>query len=298
MRISAAVSLIGSGLLIASPVWGQSPAPSIATAPAIEKVEFNSASRPLGKLMEQRARARGEDPKPTPGEHLEGYLARPEGSGPFPAVVVLPGCAGLTPYVKEELPQQLASWGYVALVVDSWATRRIEPDCMKDPGSVDRVADSYGGFFYLATLPFADRTRVGVLGVADGARIVLTLVQPLPDDWVFNPDKLTFKAGVTYDPMCAEADAKATFPLLLLIGQRDQRYPARACEDLTRNPAVDSAPMELAVFPDAHHGFLEPKWGAGQDMFGYHVEYNREAAADSLQRTRDFLGRTLDTVSH
>src|SRR5689334_7693029 len=160
MRISVAVSWIGFGLLIASPAWGQSPASSNTTAPAVEKVEFNSASRPLGKLMEQRARARGEDPKPTPGEHLEGYLAKPEGSGPFPAVVILPGCAGLTPYVKEGLPQQLASWGYVALVVDSWTTRRIEPNCMNDAGSEDRVADSYGGLFYLATLPFADRTRV------------------------------------------------------------------------------------------------------------------------------------------
>jgi hypothetical protein len=50
-----------------------------------EAVEFNSASRPLGMHTRERALARGEDPKITTGARLLGYLARPPGTGPFPA---------------------------------------------------------------------------------------------------------------------------------------------------------------------------------------------------------------------
>jgi dienelactone hydrolase len=243
--------------------------------------------------MEQRARARGEDPKPTPGASIQAYLAKPEGSGPFPAIVVSPGCAGLTAYLKEALPQRLASWGYVALVIDSLTSRKIEPNCVKETASVDRVADLFGGLFHLAALPFVDRNRVGVMGMDRGAEAVLTLVGPLPEDWVFNPERLTFKAGVIYYPMCAEVSEKRRFPLLLQIGQLDQRSAARVCENLAERKAGDSAPIELAVYPDAHHGFDEPQWGAGQDMFGYRTEYNQKAAEDALSHAQDFLARNL-----
>ena len=171
MKPSILGAILGFGL--ASSSWGQSPPlPSSATSVA-EKVEFESAPRPLGKLMEQRARARGEDPKPTPGDRLQGYLAKPQGRGPFPAVVVMHGC-GPTPYVLETLPPLLASWGYVALSVDSLTTRKVEPNCTKDASSVDRASNSYGGLYYLASLPLVDRNRVGVLGISTGGDVVLS----------------------------------------------------------------------------------------------------------------------------
>ncbi|GEO17384.1 hypothetical protein MAE02_50800 [Microvirga aerophila] len=74
-----------------------------------EKVVFESASRPLGRLQQRRARERGEDPKPTPGEQIEAYRTRPKGKGPFPAVLLLPRCNGFTPSIQETMPQRLAS---------------------------------------------------------------------------------------------------------------------------------------------------------------------------------------------
>ena len=50
---------------------------------------------------------------------LLGYLARPAGDGPFPAVVVLRGCSWYSARGSLELADQLQDWGYVSLTVAS-----------------------------------------------------------------------------------------------------------------------------------------------------------------------------------
>jgi dipeptidyl aminopeptidase/acylaminoacyl peptidase len=157
--------------LLPSAAWAQPADPPSRATFATEKVVFESASRPLGRFQERRARERGEDPKATPGARIEAYLVKPEGNGPFPAVLVLPRCEGLAPYVREGLPQLLASWGYLALAIDSLATRKDAQSCFH--ATVDQFADAFGGLFYLARLPFVDRRRVAFLGIAKGGRSLL-----------------------------------------------------------------------------------------------------------------------------
>ena len=42
-----------------------------------------------------------------PGERIQGYLAKPEGAGPFPAVIGLHGCAGMPDTTKRKLSMNL-----------------------------------------------------------------------------------------------------------------------------------------------------------------------------------------------
>jgi dienelactone hydrolase len=77
--LCCAVGVLGGDALAASPTL----------------VEFEGASHPLGTLQQRLARERGEIPKDIPGDRLQGYLAKPDGNGPFPAVVGLHGCGGL-----------------------------------------------------------------------------------------------------------------------------------------------------------------------------------------------------------
>src|SRR5690349_4121596 len=60
---------------------------------------------------------------------LLGYLARPTGEGPFPAVVVLHGCGGFSSAGSLQLADQLKDWGYVALMVDSLTPRALTTAC-------------------------------------------------------------------------------------------------------------------------------------------------------------------------
>lgn len=66
---------------------------------------------------------------------LRGLLIKPEGSGPFPAVVTLHGCGGLFDkqgnlVAREEAwGQLLTSNGYVVLFPDSFGPRGVSRDC-------------------------------------------------------------------------------------------------------------------------------------------------------------------------
>ena len=53
---------------------------------------------------------------------LEGYLARPEGDGPFPGIVVIHEIFGLNDNMKD-ITRRFADQGYVALAVDLFAGR-------------------------------------------------------------------------------------------------------------------------------------------------------------------------------
>jgi dienelactone hydrolase len=247
-----------------------------------ETVGLESASRPLGRLQERRARERGEVPKPAPGERIEAYLTKPAGNGPFPAVLLLARCSGFTPSVQEAMPQRLASWGFVTLAVDSLATRKVEDPCAN--AAVDHFADAYGALFYLAHLALVDRSRIAVLGLGSGGRIALALADSQGSDLVVNPENLTFRAAIAYYPECGHVSDKLALPVLIMIGRDDQWTRAKSCEDLAAKRAGDGAPLDLTVYPDVRHGFLEPDYMAG---------YDAAAAEDSLQRAKAFLTRNL-----
>ena len=82
-------------------------------AAADETVTFPSARYLVGSLQQRLASERGEPVKRAPDEMIQGYLSRPHGNGPFPAIVHLHGCGGLTAARRAHDAEQITRWGYV-----------------------------------------------------------------------------------------------------------------------------------------------------------------------------------------
>src|SRR5215470_11498320 len=150
---------------------------ALAVTPAV--VEFEGASQPLGGLQRRLARERGENPKDIPGDRLRGFLAKPDGNGPFPAVVALHGCSSLHEAGVQSASERLVSWGYVALLVDSYTTRSIDHTCTPERYEAEqsnifkRTFDAYGALLFLVRQPFVDARRVAVVGSSQGATVAL-----------------------------------------------------------------------------------------------------------------------------
>ena len=80
------------------------------TASAGDLIKFDSAPFIMGQIQQRQARERGEMPTNAP-DAIEGYLSKPDGSGPFPAVVYLHGCNGLSTNTRNRMAELITSWG-------------------------------------------------------------------------------------------------------------------------------------------------------------------------------------------
>lgn len=161
-----------------------------------ELVRFESAPVHVGQLQQRSARERGETPKAA-SETIEGYLSKPEGDGPFSAIVYLHGCDGLS-----EDARTYNARGYVSLMLDSFATRGIKNACTQvTPGLLlTRQGDALGALSYLSSLPFVDSQRIAVIGYPQGAIVALQLASNHQAEIFDVPRDRTFKAAVAYLP--------------------------------------------------------------------------------------------------
>jgi dienelactone hydrolase len=277
---------------------------AVAGSVTVDHVRFESAAMPIGPLQQKQARERGEELKPAPGDLIDGYLARPEGTGPFPAVVHLHGCAGLGPPFKahpggSEWVTQLVSWGYVVLVVDSFTTRNVSEACTQNSyfafkgGIETRELDAFGALRYLSRLGYVDSSRVAMLGFSMGGWTVLASGSPQASDLFDNPDRLAFKAAIAFYPLCTFVPGIMTIPTLILTGASDDWTIAKDCQAMMERRAGAGAPVDLVIYPGAYHAFDASILQPGLVLFGHRLEYNAEAATKATAATREFLARQL-----
>jgi dienelactone hydrolase len=225
---------------------------------------------------------------PGPAAKLRGYLVRPAGQGPFPAVVLLHTCLGL-PMNRRAIERDLAASGYVALFVDDFSSRGLRQTCSVD--FPEGVADAYGALAFLAGESFVDPTRIAVVGYSQGADTALTLSSGRYAAAYAPAPGLAFKAAAAFYPPCAnQGGAGMRIPTLILVGGADEVTPAADCEALARGQAGAAA---LHVFPGAAHGFDNPEFGSGRLVLGMRLAYNRAAAGQARTELERFLKANL-----
>jgi len=222
---------------------------------------------------------------------LTGRLRKPEGDGPFPAVVLLHGCGGVSPKRDDRVIEKLSSLGYAALQVDSFGPRGISSVCTyTGTDAIDilrkRVTDAYDAKRYLANLPFVDGSRIAVIGWSHGGMTTLQALHKEKED--------PFQAAVAFYPACKMPLTNMNAPLLILIGDADDWTPASEC--VSRMPREETSPeVILKVYPGAYHGF--DIVGANRNVRGargmHHLQYQPEAAKDSIIRVKDFLEKYM-----
>lgn len=256
-----------------------------AHADADQPVQLNSAAVMPTPFQERIAQQNGQVLKAVPGTPLKGYLTRPPGEGPFPAVVVLHGCTGLFPSVRRTWSERLSSWGYVALFVDSFSTRGIHETC--DRGLLaDRVYDAYGALDFLSKLSFVDPQRIALSGSSAGATTTLEAVQAGGAERLMEHK---FKAAIAYYPNCSAANGVISVPTLILIGELDDWTPAKKCQEMMTRRSGKGSAVQLDVFKGARHAFASPGLKIGTEDYGHRVEYNAAAADQSVRDVRAFL---------
>jgi dienelactone hydrolase len=234
---------------------------------------------------------------------LLGYLARPDAGlsalasrqfdrvGPYPAVVVLHGCSGVSGH-SIGIADRLGSWGYVALAVDSLSPRGISSAC--GGGLLGQAFDAYAARRYLSTLEDVDPARIAVLGQSMGAGAALYAVDRDLAAQYFTD---RFRAAILYYPGCGIPSANLTAPALILIGEVDQASPVEQCRGMVAHAQPEGAPIALTIYPGVHHNFDVALLTPGVRYRGSWLEYNGPAAKDAEEKIRTFLDAHLAETS-
>jgi dienelactone hydrolase len=216
-------------------------------------------------------------------------LYTPPGAGPFPAVVVLHGCNGVGPHYRS-WARQLAEWGYIALLVDSFRPRNFTEVCNRGMLVPPRLQaqDAFNAADYLRSRTDVRPEKISVIGFSHGGWAVLKAVLA---GVVRPPQTRPFAAAVAFYPGCDPPASALETDTLILIGEADEWTPMERCARWRDLVQPNGHVVRLKSYPGALHGFDAP--GAPHYFAGHFVGRNPAAAADALVETRMFLDAHL-----
>jgi dienelactone hydrolase len=254
-------------------------------------------------------------PAPEPVEipagesRLKGVLFRPEGAGPFPAVVALHGCGGLynsgasIRTVYRDWGQRLAAQGFAVVYPDSHGMRGLGNQCGVRARAArltrDRVADANAARLWLAGQAWVVRERISLLGWSSGGISALWTVRPKTGSAELND----FRSAIAFYPGCGRLNATAwssRVPTLILIGSADEVSSAAVCQQMVAGARGRSARALVHVYAGAHQDFDHPNrplqvrngYAFSVDGSGrIHSGTNAAARADALKRVPEWFSR-------
>ena len=239
---------------------------------------------------------------------LHAQLYKPDGNGPFPTVIGLHGCGGLSANADAVLPryrdwaEQLVKAGYAVLFPDSFGSRELGPQCRVKERKVlarrERVADINASRQWLLQQGWVARDRISLIGWQHGASAVLWAVRPQHASRAIEPD---YRSAVAFYPECrisAGTAWSARVPTLLLIGAKDDISSPPSCKQMMDNARGRSALARIVLYPDAQHDFDRadlPQYAlASSDASAPehgHVGADPEARADAQKQVAAWLAR-------
>jgi carboxymethylenebutenolidase len=212
---------------------------------------------------------------------LNGYLAMPQGKGPFPGLVVIHEWWGLNEQIKA-VTGDLARAGYASLAVDLYrGTVTANPEeAKKLLTAMDwsrGVSDLQEAFRYLSGRGEVRKGKVGSVGWCMGGGFSLGLALSQPD----------LAACVIYYGRLETDTAKLskiTGPVLGFFGQDDASIPVAAVTGFESAMKQAGRAVTVHVYPGAGHAFANP---TRTDA------YRPEATKDSWNKMMSFFAGAL-----
>lgn len=220
-------------------------------------------------------------PGGTPG--LNGYLAYPSGSGPFPGVVVIHEAYGLNDDIRD-IARRLANEGYAALAVDLFAGRSQVICMFRFFGGMLFNSLHHGGIndlrtalTFLQNQPVVNKERLGALGFCLGGNFAVS--------WACTEDRLKVIAPFYgLNPRPLEAVARAC-PVVGSYPEKD--FTANMGRKLDSELERHSVPHDIKIYPGATHSFFNGRRNENPD--------NQAAADDAWARVLAYFRRHLSS---
>jgi dienelactone hydrolase len=196
---------------------------------------------------------------------LAAHLRLPKiGAERLPAVVLLPGSAGLggSGGPIDEWSRELNEMGVATFAVDSFAGRGIIETVSDQTrlGFLNMIVDAYRALELLSKHRQIDPARIAVMGFSRGGKSALfsSLVR---FQKMHGPAELQFAAHIALYPPCNTAyrdDDNVAKPIRVLHGTADDYVPIDPCRGYVERHSKTGKDIRLIEYTGAHHVFDAP----------------------------------------
>jgi len=211
---------------------------------------------------------------------MNSYLAKPEGDGPFAAIIVIHEIFGLNDNIRD-ISRQFAEQGYVALGVDLFSNRnrmvcmlQIIHGMLIRPLNNSMLDDLKSSVTFLQGQPNVDSNRIGAVGFCMGGTYALQLAIT---------DKGMKAASVFYGMNPKPLDAVAeTCPIVGSYPEKD--FTAKAARELEASLTNYNVPHDIKVYENTQHSFYSQQ----------RTPFEVDASKDAWQRMLSFFDTHLD----
>jgi carboxymethylenebutenolidase len=214
-------------------------------------------------------------------ETVHGVLYRPQGVGPFPAIVIIHEYWGLNDWVKQQA-QMFAEHGYVTLAVDLYRGQvatdaEMAHELMRALPQDRGVAYLRSGVAYLKKLKYVKPDRIGAAGWCMGGSFAMQFAIAEPS---LRAVAINYGAPET-DPAQLK---KIHAAILGNFGAQDRGITPKDVADFASAMKAIGHPVDVKEYPDAGHAFQNPTNKTG---------YRPEDTADADSRMFTFFARYL-----
>lgn len=226
------------------------------------------------------------------GPDVRAYVARPQGAGPFPAVMMIHEFYGLNESIVS-LADLLAEEGYLVVAPDTfrgsttaWIPRAIYQVITTRPENVNADLDSV--YAWLQAQPDVDASRIAISGFCYGGRTSLA--------YSLHNDQLAATV-IFYGSPETNSQVLRTLPgpVLGIFGGADQSIPVSQVNAFDAALTEAGVPHEVTIYEGQPHAFVEDAGGVRSG--GAQAEAWNQMLAFLETNLRDASSRAADPVS-
>ena len=227
----------------------------------------------------------------------------PEGEGPFPVVIAIPGCSGVSLNGLEtdagrpgdegdrlfrrhysQMAKKLQDAGYLVLLIDYLTAEGVPNTCGWEIHP-KRVGDYIKeAIQFVKTIPQANTLGINIIGWSHGGEGVLQWLAGIEEE----PNGV--QSVIAVYPGCSSCRPwNTSIPALILLGEADDIALPNICTDLIRS-LPNQTNVQVKSFANARHGFDLTE---GPEMLtvgnGFTIGRNSKAGTNAWNEIFKFL---------
>ena len=212
---------------------------------------------------------------------VSAYLAEPEGSGPFPALILIHEWWGLNDWVKKDA-DKFADSGYVAFAIDLYHGKTAtSPEVARSLSAfIDKeqaAKDLRSAFDQLFNRKEVNQKSIGSIGWCMGGGYSLRAAVDLSG---------LSACVINYGSLITDISTlkKINCPILGIFGENDQNINPSVVKEFQDSLNQAGIENKIIIYPGAGHAFMNPN---NSDR------YNETAAEKAWNETFTFLNKNL-----